>query len=107
MSPFCNKLREASWNLATSKAYRETFQVLPGGPIRMPPSRRIYLKFVPIRIRQALAIGLIAVAPALTGCLNHTRIVTTTRPADLVLNATLDQLLTQVNTRLDSIQTIN
>jgi outer membrane lipoprotein-sorting protein len=51
--------------------------------------------------------GLIAVAPALTGCLTHTRIVPKTRPADVVLNATLDQLLQQVNTRFDSIQTIN
>jgi outer membrane lipoprotein-sorting protein len=73
----------------------------------MPPSGRIYSKFVPMRIRQALAVGLIAVAPALTGCLTHTRIVPKTRPADLVLNTTLDQLVTQVNTRFDSIKTIN
>jgi outer membrane lipoprotein-sorting protein len=51
--------------------------------------------------------GLIAVAPALTGCLTHTRSVPKTRPADVVLNAALDQLLQQVNTRFDSIQTIN
>jgi outer membrane lipoprotein-sorting protein len=51
--------------------------------------------------------GLIAAAPALTGCLTHTRIVPKTRPADMVLNATLDQLLNQVNTRFDAIQTIN
>jgi len=51
--------------------------------------------------------GLIAVAPALTGCLTHTRSVPKTRPPDVVLNATLDQLLKQVNTRFDSIQTIN
>jgi outer membrane lipoprotein-sorting protein len=51
--------------------------------------------------------GLIAVAPALTGCLTHTRTVPKTRPADVVLNATLDQLLQQVNARFDSIQTIN
>ena len=81
--------------------------VSPGDPVRRPPSGRIYLKFVPMRIRQALAVGLIAVAPALTGCLTHTRSVPKTRPPDVVLNATLDQLLTQVNTRFDSIQTIN
>jgi hypothetical protein len=51
--------------------------------------------------------GLIAVAPALTGCLTHTRTVPKTRPPDVVLNATLDQLLTQVNTRFGTIQTIN
>jgi outer membrane lipoprotein-sorting protein len=51
--------------------------------------------------------GLIAVAPALTGCLTHTRIVPKTRAPDVVLDATLDQLLKQVNNRFDSIQTIN
>jgi outer membrane lipoprotein-sorting protein len=50
---------------------------------------------------------LIAVAPALTGCLTHTRSVPKTRVADVVLNATLDQLLTQLNARYDAIQTIN
>jgi outer membrane lipoprotein-sorting protein len=52
-------------------------------------------------------VGLIAMAPALTGCLTHTHSVPKTRPADLVLNATLDQLLQQLNSRFDSIQTIN
>jgi outer membrane lipoprotein-sorting protein len=51
--------------------------------------------------------GLIALAPALTGCLTYTRSVPKTRVADVVLNATLDQLLNQVNTRYDAIQTIN
>ncbi len=45
--------------------------------------------------------GLIAVAPALTGCLTHTRTVPRTRLADVVLNAALDQLLQQVNIRFD------
>src|ERR1700733_8266059 len=107
MSLFCGKLLEAFWNPATSKAYRETFHGSPGDPVRRPPSGRIYSKFVPMRIRQALAVGLIALAPGLTGCLTHTRSVPKTRPPDVVLNATLDQLLTQVNTRFDSIQTIN
>jgi outer membrane lipoprotein-sorting protein len=57
--------------------------------------------------KRALAVGLLALAPALTGCLTHTRIVPKTRPADLVLNATLDQLLKQVNTQFDVIHTIN
>ncbi len=59
-----------------------------------------------MRIRQALAAGLVALAPALTGCLSHTRSVPKTRLADVVLNATLDQLLNQVETRFDAVQTI-
>jgi hypothetical protein len=51
--------------------------------------------------------GLMAMAPALTGCLTHTRSVPKTRPADVVLNATLDQLLKNVDTEYDAIQTIN
>src|ERR1700722_16549687 len=73
----------------------------------MPPSGRIYSKFVPMRIRQAFAMGLMAIAPALTGCLTHTRSVPKTRPADVVLNATLDQLLKNVDMQYDAIQTIN
>ena len=46
-------------------------------------------------------------APALTGCLTYTRTVPKIRVADVVLNATLDQLLKQVNSRYDDIQTIN
>jgi outer membrane lipoprotein-sorting protein len=64
------------------------------------------LKFVPMRIRQALAVGLVALSLALTGCLTHTYKVPKTRPTDVVLNATLDQLLTQIDTRLNAIQTI-
>jgi Outer membrane lipoprotein-sorting protein len=60
-----------------------------------------------MRIRQALAVGLVALAPALTGCLTHIRTVPKTRPADVVLNATLDQLLTQVETRFNEIQSLN
>jgi outer membrane lipoprotein-sorting protein len=52
-------------------------------------------------------VGLLALAPALTGCLTHTRIVPKVRPPDLVLDATLDQLLKQVNTQFDAIHTIN
>ena len=60
-----------------------------------------------MRIRQVLAAGLIAVAPALTGCLTHTRSVPKTHIAGAVLDATLDQLLTQVNARYDEIHSIN
>src|ERR1700743_762993 len=68
---------------------------------------QIYLKFVPMRIRQALAMGLVTLAPALTGCLTHIRTVAKTRPADVVMSASLDQLLRQVDTRFNAIQTIN
>jgi outer membrane lipoprotein-sorting protein len=65
------------------------------------------LKFVLMRIRQAFAVGLVGLAPALTGCLTHVRSVPKTRPADVVLDATLDQLLKQVDTQFEAIQSIN
>jgi outer membrane lipoprotein-sorting protein len=51
--------------------------------------------------------GLVTLAPALTGCLTHIRTVPKTRPAEVVMSATLDQLLTQVDTRFNEIQTLN
>jgi|SRR3984957_12857441 hypothetical protein len=68
---------------------------------------RIYLKFVLLRIRQALAVGLVGLAPALTGCLTHIRTVPKTRPAEVVRDATLDQLLRQVDTRFNQIQSLS
>jgi outer membrane lipoprotein-sorting protein len=65
------------------------------------------LKFVQMRIRQALATGLVTLAPALTGCLSHTYKVAKTRPAEVVMNATLDQLLKQVETRFNDTQSLN
>jgi outer membrane lipoprotein-sorting protein len=59
-----------------------------------------------MRIKQALAVGLVAMAPALTGCLTHIRTVPKTRPAEVVRNATLDQLLTQVETRFNQVQSL-
>jgi outer membrane lipoprotein-sorting protein len=59
-----------------------------------------------MRIRQALAVGLVGLAPALTGCLTHTYKVQKARPADVVMNAPLDQLLRQVETRFDQTQSI-
>ena len=59
-----------------------------------------------MRIKQAFAVGLIGLAPALTGCLTHVRSVPKTRPADMVLNAPLDQLLQQVETRFNEIETL-
>ena len=57
-----------------------------------------------MRIRQTFAAALIGLVPALTGCLSHTRIVPKTRPAEHVLDATLDQLVQQTNAHYDSIQ---
>ena len=74
--------------------------------MRQSAPGRIYLKFVLMRIRQALAVGLVALAPALTGCLTHIRTVPKTRPAEVVMNATLDQLLSQVETRFNQVQSL-
>ena len=51
--------------------------------------------------------GLVTLAPALTGCLTHIRAVPKTHPPEVVMGATLDRLLTQVDTRFNEIQTIN
>jgi hypothetical protein len=52
-------------------------------------------------------VGLVSLAPALTGCLTHIRSVPKTHPAEVVMNATLDQLLTQVETPFNQIQSLN
>lgn len=59
-----------------------------------------------MRIRNAFAAGLLALTPALTGCLSHTHSVLKTRLPDVVLNATLDQLLKQVEDRHAAIQSM-
>jgi len=59
-----------------------------------------------MRIKQALAVGWIGLTLPLTGCLTHVRIVPKTLPAEVVLNATLDQLLQQVEARFDEVRTI-
>jgi len=64
------------------------------------------LKFVLMRMRQALAVGLVALSPALTGCLTHIRTVPKTRPAEVVIGATLDQLLVQVDSRFNQVQSL-
>jgi hypothetical protein len=63
------------------------------------------LKFVGIRIRQAAAVGLLGLLPGLTGCV-HTHAVLRTHPPDVVLNATLDQLLNQVEERYAAIHSM-
>jgi outer membrane lipoprotein-sorting protein len=57
--------------------------------------------------RQALAAVCISLAPALTGCLVHTRSVPKVRPADVILSANLDQLIAQTNARYEAIQTLS
>jgi outer membrane lipoprotein-sorting protein len=59
-----------------------------------------------MRIRQALALGLVGLTPALTGCLIHTRTVPKTRLADPVMDATLNKLLQQVDQRFDAVDTL-
>ena len=59
-----------------------------------------------MRIRQAVPIGLLALTPALTGCLVHTHSVLKTHPPAVVQNAGLDDLLKQVDTRYDAIQSM-
>jgi outer membrane lipoprotein-sorting protein len=50
---------------------------------------------------------LVTLSLALTGCLTHIRTVAKTRPAEVVISASLDQLLTQVETRFNQIQSLN
>jgi hypothetical protein len=58
-----------------------------------------------MRTRQAFATGLLALAPALTGCV-HTHSVLKTRPPDVVYGTTLDHLLEQVSDRNAAIETM-
>lgn len=59
-----------------------------------------------MRIRQAVAAGIIALAPGLTGCLVHTHSVIKTRPPAVVLSATLDHLLQQIDERYSNIHSM-
>lgn len=59
-----------------------------------------------MRIRKAFATGLLALTPALTGCLVHTRSVPKMHPPDSVMSATLAQLLKQTDDRYDQIQSM-
>jgi outer membrane lipoprotein-sorting protein len=69
--------------------------------------RRIYSNIVLMRIKQAFAAIFVCMAPALTGCLSHTRTVPRTHAPDVVLDATLDQLTNQVNSRFEAVQSMN
>ncbi len=66
----------------------------------------VYLKLV-LRIKRPLLVALLSLCGALTGCLTHKHTVARTRVPDVVYSASLDQLITQVNGRFDSIQTMN
>jgi hypothetical protein len=59
-----------------------------------------------MKIQQAVAAGLLAMTPALTGCLVHTHSVLKTRPPTIVLGANLDQLLKQVDERYAAINSM-
>jgi hypothetical protein len=61
---------------------------------------------VRITLRKAFAAGLLALTPALTGCLVHTHSVLKTRPPTIVLSTSLDHLLDQVNLRYESVETM-
>jgi outer membrane lipoprotein-sorting protein len=65
------------------------------------------LQFVTIKLRHVLAMGVIGMVPALTGCLYRTHIVPKTRVADVVMSTTLDEMSRQLNARFEAIQTMN
>jgi outer membrane lipoprotein-sorting protein len=60
-----------------------------------------------MKMRQALALAVIGIAPALTGCLSHTRYVPKTRIADVIISTSLDAMAKQLASRYDAIQTFN
>lgn len=60
-----------------------------------------------MKIRQALALGMVGVLPALTGCLTHTRYVPKTRVADVIISTSLDAMARQIVSRYDSMQAFN
>lgn len=60
-----------------------------------------------MKIRQVLALASVAVLPALTGCLSHTRIVPKTRVADVIMSTSLESMASQIASRYNSIQTMN
>lgn len=60
-----------------------------------------------MKIRQALALGIVGVLPALTGCLTHTRYVPKTRVADVIISTSLDSMAKQIVSRYESMQTFN
>lgn len=60
-----------------------------------------------VLMRKAVPCLLFMLAPVLTGCLTRTHTVRRTRPAAVVQNATLDQLVNRMNAQYDAIGTLN
>ena len=60
-----------------------------------------------MKMRQALALAVIGFAPALTGCLSHTRYVPKTRVADVIISTSLDAMARQLAARYEAIQSFN
>ena len=60
-----------------------------------------------MKMRQALALAVIGIAPALTGCLTHTRYVPKTRIADVIISTSLDVMAKQLASRYEDTQTFN
>jgi hypothetical protein len=59
-----------------------------------------------MRIKTAFAAGLLGIMPALTGCLVHTHTVLKTHPPEVVMNATLDELLSSTNARYSELNSM-
>jgi len=60
-----------------------------------------------MKMRQAFALAAISLAPALTGCLTHTRYVPKTRVADVIISTSLNAMAHQLAGRYDAMQTFN
>lgn len=58
-------------------------------------------------LKIAVAVLSLVLSAALTGCYKHTRIVEQTRPPDKVLNATVEDLVKQLNENYAAIKTFN
>ncbi len=65
------------------------------------------MQIVDRKLRVLRSTLLLAVTGALTGCLGHTRIVPRTHLAPVVMESNLDQLVKQIDTRYNAIQTLN
>jgi outer membrane lipoprotein-sorting protein len=60
-----------------------------------------------MKIRQALALGMLGVLPALSGCISRTHYVPKTRVADVIMSTSLDSMAKQLAGRYAAIQTFN
>jgi len=58
-------------------------------------------------MQKTVALGLFALLPALTGCLVHHHTVLRVSAAAVVQNATVDQLVKQVNAQFDAVESLN